>query len=84
MGQVVQFPKRIKPEKKIEPPDDLIDSIVPYILERMIEHGYNITDDFRVKDIALIVESVNAAMSRALGKHHGLHILSNKINITGC
>lgn len=61
--------------------DFVIDDTVSTVLGSLMEHGYDVQGDDHVRDVALIVESIKAAMYRSRGMHHGLHTVSNKINI---
>lgn len=79
------FPEPLSPElielERLRYIDSIIDDLVPDIVSSLIECGFDVTGDKHVKDVALMVESVRAAMFSADGRHHGLHIISNKINV---
>lgn len=89
-AQIIQFPSRRLPEplsfeerelERLTNIDDIIDDIIPDLVGSLIVSGYDVTGDKHVKDIALIVESVRAAMFSYDGRYHGLHKISDKINV---
>lgn len=88
--QLSQFRKPDLPEPKspelveldrLQQIDNIIDDLVPDIVSSLIECGFNVTGDRHVKDVALMVEAIRAAMFSVDGRHHGLHVISNKIKV---
>lgn len=80
-----ELPEPKSPEltelERLEYIDNIIDDLVPDIVTSLIECGFNVTGDKHVKDVALMVEAVRAAMFSVDGRYHGLHAISNKINV---
>jgi hypothetical protein len=76
MSIVLAFPyDRIK--QREEPLDDAIADLIAV----MIDNGYSVTGEDRVRDIALIMESVKSAMARSNGKHHGLQRITKNLSL---
>jgi hypothetical protein len=80
MSIILAFPydKIKKPEQREEPLDDAIADLISV----MIENGYSVTGEDRIKDIALIMESVKSAMARSNGKYHGLQRITKNLTLT--
>lgn len=85
---VIPFPQRQKQEPqegardKLGEIEETIDEIVPELLGMMMSAGYDVTGDAYVQDVALIVESMKAIMFRSEAMDHGLHKISDRINVS--
>jgi len=57
-----------------------IDSAVPLLFMNLMQEGFDLTlNDDGVKDSAMIIESVRAALFRSMNFKHGLHSISDKL-----
>ncbi len=82
MSQVLRFPTdRIKRPVPLYDVEDLVEDVAASAMSQMIDFGYSVQGDDNIRDVALIVESLKAAMARSMGRPHGLHAVSNNINI---
>lgn len=87
-AKIIPFPKRQRQESRTGLQDKLleieetVDEIVPELLGMLITSGYDVSGDAYVQDVALIVESMKAIMFRSEAMDHGLHKISDRINVT--
>jgi hypothetical protein len=87
-ARIYPFPKRQKQESpsgfrdKLTEIEETVDEIVPELLGMLISAGYDVSGDAYVQDVALIVESMKAIMFRSEAMDHGLHKISDRINVT--
>lgn len=87
-SNVIPFPQRQKQESpsglrdKLAEIEETVDEIVPELLGMLMEAGYDVSGDAYVQDVALIVESMKAIMFRSEAMTHGLHKISDKINVS--
>lgn len=86
-SNVVQFPrkKQSKPSglrDQLLEIEEIVDEIVPELLGMIMNAGFDVSGDKCVQDVALMVESMKAIMYRSESMHHGLHKISDKINVS--
>ncbi len=82
MNQVLAFPThRIKRPAPVYNVEDLVEDVAASAMSQMIDFGYSVQGDDNIRDVALIVESLKAAMARSMGRPHGLHAVSDNIII---
>lgn len=87
-SNVLPFPQRQKQEPlkgvrdKLGEIEETIDEIVPELLGMLMNAGYDVSGDAYVQDVAMIVESVKAIMFRSEAMDHGLHKISDRINVS--